>query len=92
MALNLRFVRYPAAQTAVQPQRPGMGAGPILGEETQGPDDPGEVQHLPLRGLQRASDRLTVEVADGECGVPARPGPDPGAGTGVVRGMHGVSR
>ena len=40
-----------------QPLRPRMGARPVQGEEAQRPHHQGEVQHLPVRRLQRAGDR-----------------------------------
>jgi len=43
-----------------------MDSRPVQREKTERPDDPGEVQHLPLRGLQGKSNRLTDACDDGE--------------------------
>jgi predicted helicase len=50
-----------------QPLRARMNSRPVQRKEIQRPDYPGEVQHLPLRRLQRESHRSADARDDGEC-------------------------
>ena len=73
---------------AGEPLRPGVAAGPVQGEETPGPDHPGEVQQLPLFRPQGAGHRPAaagLHRQRGHHGDSGQHGP-PGAG-GTARAL-----
>lgn len=68
---HLLAERHPARGVGLparQPQRAGMGAGPMEGTQNQRPDGGDSVQHLPLRRPQGEGDRPAPARLHGERG------------------------